>query len=104
MDDYKKWHTEKVEDIRNNPERHMHSSDELRACCTYDGGVDFSILDAHSKYVDLGSNGGVKCDAIDGPCSCGAWHSRIEKEEYIKNEKIKKEEDKYTRFDILDFE
>ncbi len=21
------------------------------------------------------SNGGVKCDMIDGPCSCGAWHT-----------------------------
>ena len=46
----------------------------MQACCTKDGVIDMSIMDAHGKYVDLGTNGGVKCDVAEGPCSCGGWH------------------------------
>lgn len=24
--------------------------------------------------IDYGTNGGIKCDTDNGPCSCGAWH------------------------------
>jgi hypothetical protein len=28
--------------------------------------------------LGLFSNGGEECDVVDGPCACGAWHSRQE--------------------------
>jgi len=65
---------EKIADIKEHPENHKHNFNELTACCIIDGAVDLSVMDAHSKYVDLGTNGGVKCDATEGPCSCGGWH------------------------------
>ncbi|MHA1469123.1 MAG: hypothetical protein ACTSSP_01030 [Candidatus Asgardarchaeia archaeon] len=66
------------------------------ACCYVDGALDFGLVDAHSQYVDLGSNGGVRCDTIDGPCACGAWHVAKEKRKIVKKEIIE------SRFDILD--
>jgi len=36
--------------------------------------VDLSIMEAHRKHVDLGTNGGVRCDVTEGPCACGGWH------------------------------
>ena len=40
----------------------------------------FGVLEAIEKglAVDAGlyrSNGGVLCDNLNGPCSCGAWHN-----------------------------
>lgn len=63
-----------LEDIRNNPQNHKHRHDELVACCMIDGAVDIRLMEAHSECVDLGENGGVKCDVVEGPCACGAWH------------------------------
>jgi len=69
------WAEEKIKDIKEHPENHKHTFDELTACCiTPENAVDLSVMDAHSKYVDLGTNGGVKCDTVEGPCSCGGWH------------------------------
>jgi len=65
---------EKIADIKEHPENHKHTFDELTACCMIDGELDLSVMDAHGKYVDLGTNGGVECDTIEGPCACGAWH------------------------------
>lgn len=65
---------EKIKDIKENPENHKHSFEELQACCFIDGAIDIMVMDAHSEYVDLGTNGGVRCDTVEGPCSCGAWH------------------------------
>ncbi len=71
---YKEWHEKKLSDIRNNPENHKHSFEDLQICCINDGAIDLSIMDAHSEYVDMGTNGGVRCDTTSGPCACGATH------------------------------
>lgn len=65
---------EVLEDIRTHPEQHRHTFAELQLCCLVGGALDLSLVDAHSEYIDLGTNGGVRCDVISGPCSCGAWH------------------------------
>jgi hypothetical protein len=62
---------ERLEDIRNHPEKHKHSFEVLMDCCFVDGAIDSEIMDAHPA---LGRNGGQKCDVTSGPCSCGAWH------------------------------
>jgi len=64
----------RIEDIKANPEKHKHDFNGLQQCCMIDGVLVLQIMDAHSKYVSLGSNGGTKCDVTKGPCSCGAWH------------------------------
>ena len=61
-------------DLRNHPERHRHGFEELIACCTVDGILDMDLIERHTYFVDLGKNGGVRCDVTSGPCSCGAWH------------------------------
>ncbi len=63
-----------IEDIKAHPDQHRHNADDLFKCCFIDGALDLSVMDAHSQFVDLGSNGGIKCDVVSGPCSCGAWH------------------------------
>ncbi len=63
-----------LEDIKDHPENHIHNMDALMACSMINGAIDSGLLDAHSKYVDLGSNGGIRCDVIDGACACGSWH------------------------------
>lgn len=63
----------RLEDIRTHPERHRHAYEELMACCFVDGAIDCGIMQAHEN-VDLGENGGVKCDVWEGPCACSAWH------------------------------
>ena len=68
------WAEERIKDIKEHPENHRHAFGDMQACCTKDGVIDMSIMDAHGKYVDLGTNGGVKCDVAEGPCSCGGWH------------------------------
>ena len=40
-----------------------------------DGTVMLHMLD---EAPAVAINGGHKCDVIDGPCSCGAWHSKGE--------------------------
>ena len=64
----------KLKDIQEHPENHRHAFGELSACCMVGGALDLSLMEAHSKYVDLGTNGGTRCDVVDGPCACGAWH------------------------------
>ncbi len=65
---------EKIEDIKKNTKNHRHNFNELQACCMVDGCIDTELMEAHTKYASLGENGGVKCDVVDGPCACGAWH------------------------------
>ncbi|MBI2633080.1 MAG: hypothetical protein HYW78_01680 [Parcubacteria group bacterium] len=67
-------HDEKISDIRDHPENHRHNFEGLTACCMRDGAIDLSIMEAHSQYSDLGTNGGKRCDVVEGPCACGAWH------------------------------
>lgn len=62
------------EEILRHPERHRHTFEELVACCTEDGVLNIALMQAHEKYVQLGTNGGVRCDVVAGPCSCGGWH------------------------------
>lgn len=71
---YKEKHVTRITDIKDHPENHKHTFEELKACCFLDGAIDLSIMDAHGKYVDLGTNGGENCDVTSGPCACGAWH------------------------------
>lgn len=63
-----------LEDIKNHPERHRHDFDGLYKCCAVNGIVRPCLLKAHAQYVDLGTNGGIRCDVVKGACSCGAWH------------------------------
>lgn len=37
---------------------------------------DNALIECLTK-LNLFSNGGQKCDNVDGPCSCGAWHNRV---------------------------
>jgi len=72
--EYKEWYNKKLDNIKKHPERHNHSFIELQACCLFEGTIDSALMDAHSEYIDLGTNGGVKCDTTSGPCSCGGYH------------------------------
>lgn len=67
-----------LKDIINHPERHRHTHNELVTCCMIDDVIDLSLIDTHSQYVDLGTNGGVRCDTTEGPCACDAWHYKNE--------------------------
>lgn len=64
---------EKLDDIKKNPNNHMHTFDELTLCCMVDGAFDCMLMEAHSD-IGIGDNGGVRCDVVKGPCACGAWH------------------------------
>ena len=70
----KRTREEALKDIKENPEKHRHDFENLALCSTLDGAFDSELLEAHSKYVDLGTNGGRACDTTSGPCACGAWH------------------------------
>jgi len=63
-----------LKDLREHPERHRHDFLGLTACCMINGALDISLTEAHSQYVNLGTNGGVSCDVSSGPCACGARH------------------------------
>lgn len=64
----------KEEDIKQHPERHRHTMDDLVGCCMVDGVLSLMLMDIHHQYANVGVNGGRKCDVIEGPCACGAWH------------------------------
>ena len=99
---YKQWYNQKEEDIRVHPERHMHTFPELERCCFNDGSLDLKHMDLHSAFVDLGTNGGIRCDVIEGPCSCGAWHTfSLERKEEL--QKINKKKI-VNRFELMDIE
>lgn len=57
--------------IKEHPEQHRHSFEDLTACCMVNGSFDPLLMEAHPE---LGRNGGQKCDVTSGACSCGAWH------------------------------
>lgn len=64
-----------LRDIQENPLDHAHvDPSSLNACCFVDKALDLGLIDAHSEYAPLNYNGGVACDVLSGPCSCGAWH------------------------------
>lgn len=71
--------TTTVEQIKSNPHLHLHKdTDELMQCCRSGKAIDASLVEAHGKYVDLGTNAGARCDVLTGPCACGAWHDKKE--------------------------
>jgi hypothetical protein len=51
---------EKIQDIKQHPEKHRHTFEALQACCTLDNAVDLLVMDAHQEYVSLGTNGGTR--------------------------------------------
>ena len=63
-----------LKDIREHPENHRHDFNGLITCSTIDGHTENSLMEAHSEYAGLGSNAGIRCDVVSGPCVCGAWH------------------------------
>lgn len=65
---------ERLADVREHPERHLHDFEGLQSCCLVDGAISLQLMDAHAAHIDLGRNGGTRCDVIEGPCACGAWH------------------------------
>lgn len=65
---------EKLKHIKEHPELHRHDFNGLQACCFINGAMDLGVIDAHSENVNMGTNGGVRCDVRSGPCACGAWH------------------------------
>lgn len=63
---------EKLKEIGEHPEWHKHNYHQLVLCCLVDGILNATLMQAHAGTA--GTNGGVKCDVIEGPCVCGAWH------------------------------
>jgi hypothetical protein len=63
-----------LKDIEEHPERHRHEFGALHSCCMVGGVLDLHLMEAHSEFVNLGTNGGTRCDVTSGPCACGAWH------------------------------
>ena len=51
-------HEDILKDIKENPEKHHHGFAALEACCFVDGAIDLSLVEAHARYVDMGTNGG----------------------------------------------
>ena len=62
---------ERLQDIKDHPEKHRHSWEGLQACCITDGAFNGALMVAHEGLI--GSNG-ARCDVSEGPCSCGGWH------------------------------
>jgi hypothetical protein len=70
-----------MQDIQSHPEKHKHDFNGLMKCCKvmtdFNGymieAFDLSLLEAHKK-LNIGMNGGERCDVVKGPCACGVWH------------------------------
>ena len=41
---------DKIFDIKERPREHVHTFEELQTCCTHNGVVDLSIINAHDQY------------------------------------------------------
>jgi len=41
----------KIDDIKQNPDRHLHDYGGLFECCLHDGTLNSQLLDAHSREV-----------------------------------------------------
>ena len=63
---------EKLKDIKENPSKHKHTFAGLLYCCGTDKGINGALMEAHELYVKVRENS--RCDVIEGPCACGAWH------------------------------
>lgn len=66
--------TEILQEIRDAPEKHRHTYDDLQKCCIVNGALDVGLVDAHSGLATFPGDTRGKCDVFDGPCACGAWH------------------------------
>lgn len=76
MDDmqvYNEVQAERIQDIRQHPERHRHTFDELIVCAKGPAGfgIDAIVVDGHEGTVGMPTS---KCDIISGLCACGATH------------------------------
>lgn len=81
--------TVRLNDIRAHPEKHRHTFDELMACCTVMDCVDGRLMDAHGGLAGtVSACRGKRCDVLDGPCACGAWHKLEEKEAVLAEERL----------------
>jgi hypothetical protein len=69
------WLKAKLEDIKNHPEKHRHTLEELHECSMNRGALDMLVWSAHEDMAPVGTNAGVRCDVVSGPCSCGATHA-----------------------------
>ncbi len=65
---------EREKDVQEHPENHRHDFNGLISCSLTNGCIDQVLIEAHAKYVNLGVNGGIKCNVVKGACACGAWH------------------------------
>lgn len=66
---------ERLADIRNNPQAHHHTEEELMKCVTIDGEIHDILLDVHARYAPVKVNpGGKNCDVTSGFCNCGETH------------------------------
>ncbi len=62
---------ERIEDIKNNPERHRHRHiNDVIECSIVDGAIVITLVQAHEGTSKYGS----RCDVEEGSCSCGGWH------------------------------
>ncbi len=64
----------RIEDIRLNPSKHLHDFDGLFLCSTIDNAVDSYLVDLHMEC--FAAVGRPRCDVVDGPCACGAYHKQ----------------------------
>ena len=58
----------RMQDIQSHPEKHKHDFNGYMI-----EAFDLSLLEAHKK-LNIGMNGGERCDVVKGPCACGVWH------------------------------
>ncbi len=65
---------EKLKDIKEHPDRHRHTFEDLQRCCFHGGALDMRLMEVHEIHASTGTNGGRSCDVTSGPCACGAWH------------------------------
>lgn len=61
----------KLADLRDHPEKHRHTFDELQACCWDGEALDLDLMQRHE-----GLGAGPRCDVVEGQCSCGSMHVR----------------------------
>lgn len=49
---------EKLQDIKERPEKHHHNFEELQTCCIINEALSLALLDAHERQ---------RCDVVSGP-------------------------------------
>jgi len=62
----------RLKSIKERPEYHQHTYNDLQACCTIEGFLHLQLIDAHQGIIKNRVN--YNCDVTLGPCGCGGWH------------------------------